>query len=589
MPAFIAACGILLLVVASCRKEDSETVTNDLRASVGNRLYHNPLNIQVFDAGDDTHYPENATITVSGPDKRKILSLLGERTISIKDGIIQLGVNHNHAPSESNPLRFNLTIEAPGYLKFFKSFYLTNGEEPMHETIRLFNVSNLPEGASYSSQEMDLNRDGELEKDVVLKSPGSGDLSLTFKKGTYFPAGHKHLRLKGKVKMALVRFDATKEAAVDGFPGGLAHENATNKSGQDLGEGIFTPYGFYQIVVTVGNQEAKMLSKAVEVSMKVSTDLKRSLGDEAGASLRSGDEVDIWSFNEDTQEWHGEDKGKVSDQTLSSVYVKFKQTHLSLWGACDRRGRSNGCANPGLRIQYPSNTRPATGVQSSACFYVKVRDANNPNHVICGFYANLWHNSLLDLRRCLKRTNKKVIIDISDNESGTYLTRTGILMPCGQPTLNLSGLGDVRTRLKYFTFNINMSAVCGNRNNSAAFFPSATIYVAEVGSSTSSGRRYRFAGNMQNGKMSTCLLRKEICYEFKVVRGPLSATTKDLGMICTTFPSNNSACTIRFRNPTWGLDQNVTAFATDANTYLLNLPNFQAPEYLCNKWFQYFR
>jgi hypothetical protein len=578
-PVLTAALSIILLAVIGCRKEDAQTITEELRVSAGNDLYLNPLNIQLFDAKDDSSYPDNATITVVGKDKDRILSSLGDRRIPIKNGIIELGVKRHGAPNE---LEFGLVIDAPGYVKTFKSYFLTCKKTTQDE-IRVFKLTDLPSGVAASNANATLNASGQLTGDVVLTAGRAGDLSVTFKAGTVFRGALRRV-LQGAVQLSLVRFDATQEVPMDGYPMGLSHENATGERGEKLGEGIFTPFGFYSLQVTVGGVEANSISTPIEVTMRIPTEIKRGLANDEVVSARAGNELDFWSLNESSYEWHKEGNVRVSPTGAGTLQVRFKQTHLSYWAVQDRRGDKT-CLNPGFRANYGIHNEGSE--TETPCFHMKVRNANNPHMTLGGRYVDLGDNPTIDLSRIVRRTNQKVTLDFYDNQRGTNLRRVERVMVCGRPTVDLRALQDARRRGNYFNFNIDMNAICRNGARVTNFRPSATIYAAEV---NASGKLvYRYIGTMRDGKMSTCLLKKGVPYVFKVVRGPLSATTIDLGSPSITFPTDNSKCTLPFRNAAWGLNQDVTAFATDLDTYLLSLPNFEAPPYLCNKWFQYFR
>jgi hypothetical protein len=465
-------------------------------------------------------------------------------------------------------------------VKMFKSYTLTCKKTTQDE-IRVFKLSDLPSGVEAIDATATLNAQGQLTGDVVLTA--ASDLSVTFKAGTVFRGALRQV-LSGEVKISLVRFDATQEVPMDGYPMGLSHENATGERGENLGEGIFTPFGFYRLQVTVGDAEASFVSTPIEVTMRISTDIKRGLSDDAVVSARAGNELDFWSLNEATYEWHKEGTIRVVPTAAGTLQVRFKQTHLSYWAVQDRRG-DRTCLNPGFRANYTPT--PEADESETPCFHMKVRNANNPHMTLGATYVNLSSNSSVDLRRIVRRTNQKVTLDFYDNQGGTLLSRVERVMPCGRPTVDLNALRGKRAEGNYFNFNINMNAICRNGAQVTNFRPSAAIYAAVV--NPSGKLAYHYIGTMVDGKMSTCLLKKGVPYVFKVVRGPLSATTIDLGSPSLIFPIDNAKCTVPFRNPAWGLNQDVTAFATDLNTYLLSLPDFEAPAYLCNKWFQYFR
>jgi hypothetical protein len=366
----------------------------------------------------------------------------------------------------------------------------------------------------------------------------------------------------------------------------LSQNKALSTRGKDLGEGIFTPYGFYQLEVTIGGVPASFVSRPIEVTMNIPTSIKRGLNNsDAPTAIQSGNNIDFWSFDESTHQWRNEGNSRVTT-VGGNLQYKFQQSHLSFWAVADRRSE-RACSNPGFQANYTPT--PTANAASRPCFYTKVRSAHNPHHTLGSFYSDYATNPFVDLRRIMRRTNQRVILDIYDSQGGRLLHQVTNVIPCNRPTVQLAPLRIARQNGNYFNFKIDLRFTCPNAPTS--FGPTASIYAAEV--TPSGALRYRYIGTMQNGIMNTCLLRRGVPYVFKVARGPLSATSIDLGHPSITFPADRSirSCTLPFTNAAWGLnDYPVTATATDADpdTYVFSLPNFQAPADLCNKWFQYF-
>jgi hypothetical protein len=581
VPALVSAIAIIMIAVIGCRKEDPQIITNELRVTASNELYLNPLNIQLFDAKNEYAYPANATVTVVGKDRTKILSVLGDRIIPTKEGIIEIGVRRHEVPSETRPLEFSLVIEAPGYLKAIKSYYLTSATEPIQDEVRLYRLADLPTGAESAVKTATVPTDCQVTSNIDVSVSG---LSVRFKPGTIFRSALRRV-LSGEVKVSLVRFDASQETALEGFPGGLTHDNAKNERGNDLGEGIFTPYGFYQLDVTVGGVPAKFVSTPIEVTMDIPASIKRGLDDSnTPVAIQSGNNIDIWSFDETEQVWRQEGKGRVIPGGLNNLQVKFTQSHLSFWSIADRRA-DRACLNPGFRANY--TTTPAATPNGSAKFFVRVRAAFNPQIVLTSFYVDLSNNPFIDMRRMVRRTNQSVILDFSASPSGASLYRTAPFVPCSRPTINLIPLATAWANGNYFNFVIDVNTICGT----TSFRPYASVYAAVA--NAPGGLRYQYIGTMQNGILRTALLQRGVPYVFKMVRGPLSGTTIQLNNPTITFPTDRSiqSCTLFFTNTLWGLNNYpVTAnvLPANSNTFVFSLPNFQAPAYMCNKWFQYF-
>ncbi len=592
VPALIAAISIMLIAALSCRKQDGETVVDNLQLTTRTALYQNVLNLQVIDAADETDYPTNATVTIGGKDKTKLLSIVGKSTIPMKYGMVELAVLPLHKPSKAHPLEFTILIQAPGYLDALRCFKISDATSARQEVLKMFKINNLPDGAQYSTKQAGLDGQNRVTSDVTISSPGSQALSILLKEGTILKDKNGAVLSGSVVKMTLVRFDASQETALEALPGGMSFCGATDNSGNNLGNGVFTPFGFYNLSMTVNGKAVKSFSIPLKVSMTIPITIKRTVNSANGtpSPVRSEDQLPVWSLNEQTQQWTFETMAIAS----SGSRITFDQSHLSSWNVADPSNRdlflwllggrvgpvptAVPCPEVGVRIQSDLPNSP------SSLYYVKVRNADNPSITYVAFYSNLSSSTVVDLADYLGGTNQKILLDIYESEGGTNLHRTEAIDPCSRPFLNLRN--HVMRPPNSFTFIIDMNALCRSGSQVNNILPTANLFFADM--EQPNKPRWRFLGRMVDGKMSALRLIKGRKYQFLLGAGQLYANSAQLGFPSLIFPTNNSACTILFQNPTWGLHQEVTAFASGNDTYLLSLPNFIAPAILCEKYAQFF-
>jgi hypothetical protein len=594
MPVVVAALGIVLIAVISCNKQDNEVITEDLKVTATNALYTDVLTLLLYNAADETTFPANAKITVFGKDKHRILSITGESTLTLKDGVIEAGVASHYAPSNSKPLEFGILVQAPGYLDVYRNFRATSTANPLYEAIGMYQISNLPQAVQYGSKQVGLNGRGEVTQDVTLSAAGVGAASFVVKAGTklYDVNG---TQLKGGVlKMAVFRFDATQEVAMDGLSGGMPYVNATDKKGRDLGNGSFTPFNFFDVSMTVNGVKVKKLSEPMTASILVPTTIKRTVNslNESPNPARAGDKLGVWSLNRETQQWVFEQMAKVVGSGRGSR-VEYAQTHLSLWAIADPSSRalyewladgSHGeapskvaCSRTGVRVQ--SNLPVLTEETLDEDLYVQVRNAYNPWMTVGSFYSSLSNGTSIDLSYMLGGSNQPILWDIYDGDGGDNLHHTGTILPCNNPYLNLTNRITRAPLARRVKFKMNVAFSCAGRNNGAVIRPNANVFIQEA------GKRPRKLGRLRNGISSSFRVKEETAYNFNIKSGQLSASSAQLGFPAIRFPGDHSPCTLRFQNAAFGLDQNVTAaFNNPQNAYILNAV-FAAPPALCDKWF----
>jgi hypothetical protein len=601
VPIIAASVAIVLIAVISCQKQDAEQILTDVEVTATNDLFMNVLNLQLRDAVNESLYPENAKVTVFGKDKDKIVSLIGEKELSLVDGVLQAGIEPQHKPSLSAPLEFGILIQAAGYMDAYKTFSAVNASDPIIEVIKLFRVDALPESVQRVTQQAALNNQGIVIDDVTVNSE-SNAVSLTLQQGTRLYDEANHPLVGNVVKINLTRFNATKAVGVEGFPGGTRFLNATDKQGHSLGNGVFTPFGFYDVTMTVNDKSVKTLSQPLNVSVLIPIEIKRVVNslNESPNPTRTGDKLPVWSLNRATQQWVFENIATVST-SARGLRVNYPQSELSMWAVADPSNIDlyNWLVNGGQGVApistYPSKIRVQSNLpviseeNEGERFYVKVRHAHNPWMSLGSMYSDLSTNTTLELSHLLNGAKHAVSLDVLRGEGSDVLHRTGVLFPYNNPFINLvdrvkrapQAVGDVIN----FRFDVTFKCLQGRRTVK----PRAVISYREANAPNAP---FLNLGTLILGKLSTNVLKRGIPYQFKVVASPLSATTTDLSVNSLTIPVSNTNVTYTFKNQKWGLNQPVTAVyvraARGVPEYYNFAPNFTAPAYLCTRWNKYF-
>lgn len=602
VPIIAASIAIVLIAVLSCQKQDAEQLLSDVDVTATNDLFANVLNLQLRDAVNESLYPTDAKITVLGKDKNKIVSLTGEKELPLVDGVIQAGIAPQNSPSLSQPLEFGILIQAEGYMDAYKTFSTVNANDPIIEVIKLFRVNELPESVQRVTQQAALNNQGIVVDDVTVNSPEGNAVSITLQQGTRLYDEARNPLVGNIVKINLTRFNATKAVGVEGFPGGTRFLNATDKRGNSLGNGVFTPFGFYDVTMTVNDKSVKTLSQPLNVSVLIPIEIKRVVNslNESPNPARAGDKLPVWSLNRATQQWVFENMSTVS-VSPRGLRVTYPQNELSMWAVADPSNTAlyNWLVDGGTgvaplstypsSIQIQSNLPVISEENQGERFYVKVRHAHNPWMTLGSVYSDLSSNRTLQLSHMLNGAKQAVSLEVLRGEDSDILHRTGILLPYNNPFINLvdrvkrapQAVGDVIN----FRFDVTFRCLVGRRTVK----PKAVISYRQANAPNAP---FLTLGSLIGGKLSTNVLKRGIPYQFKVVASPLSATTTDLSVNALTIPVNNVSVNYVFKNQKWGLNQAVAATYVPGRgavpAYYNLAPNFSAPAYLCTRWNKYF-
>ena len=187
-----------------------------------------------------------------------------------------------------------------------------------------------------------------LESKEAANKPG---VKITIPKDTQLTDKNGNV-VKG-AKLKVTSFDPYQSNAIAAYPGGLnvvADASGFNIAGQPQAgntEVNFKSAGFVAIsIADAAGKKVKNFSQDIEIAMQFAVGTK----DGEGKIVAIGDEVPIWSYDEDTGKWSYEKVGTVRDLNLTDgLYdVVYKLNHLSYWNL-DWYGESCNTSNFNLK------------------------------------------------------------------------------------------------------------------------------------------------------------------------------------------------------------------------------------------------
>jgi hypothetical protein len=131
---------------------------------------------------------ENATVTLSGPGAASLYDADAKKNFKVVEGRIGICIRRGTNPSSSNPIRFVLSIDAPGYLSKSQEYTLTS-IMPTNNTITLVNVNDLPSAASKKDTAISVPSTGivnALEIKTATTASKTEEAKITLPAGTKF-------------------------------------------------------------------------------------------------------------------------------------------------------------------------------------------------------------------------------------------------------------------------------------------------------------------------------------------------------------------------------------------------------------------
>ncbi len=122
-------CGGLLLLVNSLLFSSCQNINplNDILFPKSTSIPHTPILIEFVDADQpNIVFPKNLTISISGPDKKLVLSDLESKNYKTAGNLLSLVLAPNAQPSASKPITFTVTAQGRHYESRSKTIIVSN-------------------------------------------------------------------------------------------------------------------------------------------------------------------------------------------------------------------------------------------------------------------------------------------------------------------------------------------------------------------------------------------------------------------------------------------------------------------------------
>ena len=122
--------------------------TNNIKVVVDANVIKYSAMINVTDAANSNTVTAGLILTVSGQDAEQIYEISGKKNFTFADGIISIGPSPTLVPTTSNPVKFTVTIAAPGYTSITQDVQINAGEVQQVISVSLAKTSSETTGGA---------------------------------------------------------------------------------------------------------------------------------------------------------------------------------------------------------------------------------------------------------------------------------------------------------------------------------------------------------------------------------------------------------------------------------------------------------
>ncbi len=293
-----------------------------------------PIAIAFFDAAQATTVNvKDVTITLLD-SIGQVRTCNGDSIVSFKldAGVMCLGIKKGALFSEDAPYSFSFRAEAPDYSPIIQTVVVTK-EEPMYIPLFMANIKTPPPGVATSTQQFEAAEAtlGQGLRDTI-EIPNIGQLRINIPEGTelFFSNGKPARGFKGSLQITFG--DPLSEGAARVFPNGPLVTQAMDSNGAILASPdapiFFQSLGWATIDMRVEGRKVNGFSQDIEIELPVNPDLTGP----QGYPYSAGQEVPVWSLDENTGAWKQEFFTTLESQgEFAPLQARIRTNHLSTW------------------------------------------------------------------------------------------------------------------------------------------------------------------------------------------------------------------------------------------------------------------
>ncbi|MCL5028424.1 MAG: hypothetical protein M1480_05315 [Bacteroidetes bacterium] len=272
-------------------------------------------------------------ISFTGPDTDKIVTLREESlsTTSTNFGVISFGVRPDITPTPQNPVKVTLVASSNGYVTTsYPIIFQSTGSRSI--SISMISVSNPPQGTTTSTPtSVPTSNNGTTSSTVNVQtqssSSTSGNASLSIPSGTTLSDANGN-PVTGTLTATVTYSSGQNITSSGAMSSGLSVSFIDSSKSQS--QGYIQPASVASFTITNQNgQVVHQLSQPVQLSLSVPNG---TINPTTNATIKNGDIVPIYSYDETSQAWQFETKSTASGPDANGNFtLAFTATHLSNW------------------------------------------------------------------------------------------------------------------------------------------------------------------------------------------------------------------------------------------------------------------
>ncbi|RZK41071.1 MAG: hypothetical protein EOO90_12710 [Pedobacter sp.] len=325
----VAAFALAIILFSGCKNP-----AEDVRIVVNTDIFKSPMLIQFVNAKSGAAGPKNFNVQITGPNADLVRTTTGGKTFKATEGMLNLVLDRNANPTETNPARFTVSIDVPGFAPIFQEVSVKSPTQALHLRIPVVEYANPAAGNGVVANTQTINN-GTASNEIKLATTTNAGMAqksdITVQTGTGFLDAAGQATGGAQLDVKVVHSGTAVNGTSPVSPGGNVITNALDKNGNKIGgEIILSSLGSVSINMFAGTKEVKSFTKPLIVEMEVNPN---TINPGTKQPIKENDEVSLWSINEETGQRKSEGNATLVKNATGKLVARMEVTHLSIWEA----------------------------------------------------------------------------------------------------------------------------------------------------------------------------------------------------------------------------------------------------------------
>lgn len=267
--------------------------------------------------------PATLQVTVTGPDSAYVYDYAGFKEIEITNGLITLGIHPDHQPTAAHEVNFNVMVSGAGYLTRIIPVTVTESAYSQVLNISMLKLAAPSAAVSLNTKSVVLTA-GKLVKADSLLTAITATIkertTLRLSAGTEFKSLTVTLIKTSPLVETLIHYNPRHTDFISLFPGGSLSSASVMAADGKTGTAFMIPAGFASVSFSMGTDVVNELTLPAAISMEINPAYKPMA---TGQTVKVGDQLQVYRYNYSRGIWTYETVGTVFTDSYGKLAIKF--------------------------------------------------------------------------------------------------------------------------------------------------------------------------------------------------------------------------------------------------------------------------